>query len=264
VGNPSITKQDVDGASGLVVLAADDASGRYLHGAIAISGVALAPARPGDAGPGASPPPTTPPPSPAVMNTIAHETFDPWALGSTNPEGWVATSEGGGKGTLSIVAGPTATDHVLRLLASSGTGSLRACLSTPVSAGGVVTVTELVRLSRIGGSDSTIGSIRGRGGEAASVRVTRHNLLAYFNGAAKVTTTVPFRAGAWYRSTIIVNVRTRTYSWNLTPVGGRAVIAVKGLHWRTAALASVDSVCIQTAPSSPGQAIYLNDVIVEH
>jgi hypothetical protein len=262
VANPSTTKQDVDGASGLVVLAADDTSGRYLHGAVAIRDLALAPARLGDAGPGASP--TTPPPAPAVVNILAHDTFDPWALGSSNPEGWTATSEGGGKGTLSIVAGSSATDHVLRLLGTSGRGSLRACLSTPASASGVVTATELVRLNRVGGSDATIGSIRGPGGEAASVRVTRHNLLGYFNGSAKVTTTVPFRAAAWYRSTIVVNLRTRTYGWTLTPVGGRAVINVKGVHWRGAALTSVDSVCIQTAGSSPGQAIFLNDVIVEH
>jgi len=264
VSNPSTTKQNVDGVSGLVVLAADDTSGRYLHGAVAIGGLALAPARLGDAGPGASPPPTTPPPEPAVVNILAHDTFDPWALGSSNPEGWAATSEGGGKGTLSIVAGPTAADHVLRLIGTSGTGSLRACLTTPASASGVVTVTELVRLNRVGGSDATIGSIRGPGGEAASVRVTRHNLLAYFNGSAKVTSTVPFRAAAWYRSTIVVNLRTRTYGWNLTLVGGRAVINVKGLHWRSAALTAVDSVCVQTAQNSPGQAIFLNNVIVEH
>jgi hypothetical protein len=261
VGNPSTTKQDVDGTSGLVVLAADDTSGRYLHGAVAIGSLTLSPARLGDAGPGASPPP--PPPPASVVNIIAHDTFDPWAIGSSNPEGWVATSEGGGKGTLSVVAGPSAVDRVLRLLATSSVGSLRACLSTPVSAGGVVTVTELVRLSRSGSSDSTIGSIRGPGGEAASVRVTRHNLLGYFNGSTKVTSTVAFRPGTWYRSTIVVNLRTRTYNWTLTPVGGRAVINVKGLHWRTPALTSIDSVCIQTASKSAGQAIFLNDVVVE-
>ena len=260
VANPTTTKQDVNGQTGLVVLAADETSGRYLHGVVSIGGLAVVPARPG--GPGASPPPSSPPP--AVVNVLAHDTFDPWALGSSNPEGWAAVSESGGKGSVSVVAGPSAADHLLRLLATSGTGSLRACLSTPVSASGILTVTELVRVSRIGGSDATIGAVRGPGGEAASVRVTRHSLLGYFNGATKVTTAIPFRAGVWYRSTIVVNLRTRTYSWSLAPVGGRAVINLKGLHWRTPALASVDSVCIQTASKSPGQAIYLNDVLVQH
>ena len=264
VGNPSTTKQNVDGVSGLVVLAADDTSGHYLHGAVAIGDLALAPARLGDAGPGASPPPSSPPPTPAVVNVLAHDTFDPWALGSSNPDGWTATSEGGGKGNLSIAAGSSATDHVLRLLVTSGTGSLRACVSTPASASGLVTVTELVRLNRVGGSDSTIGSIRGPGGEAASVRVTRHGLLAYYSGSAKVTTTVAFRAATWYRATIVINLRTKTYNVTLAPVGGRTVANVKGILWRTAALPAVDSVCIQTAQSSPGQAIFLNDVIVEH
>jgi hypothetical protein len=266
VGNATTTKQDVDGTSGLVVLAADDTSGRYLHGAVAIGSLTLAPARLVDAGPGASPspPPSIPPPTPAVVNILAHDTFDPWAVGSSNPDGWTAISEGGGKGTLSIAAGSSAADHVLRLVSSSGTGSLRACLSTPASASGLVTVVELVRLNRAGGSDATIGSVRGPGGEAASVRVTRHGLLAYYSGATKITTTVPLRAAVWYRSTIVVNLRTKTYNWTLAPVGGRAVANIKGIHWRTAALPAVDSVCIQTAQNSPGQAIFLNDVVVEH
>jgi hypothetical protein len=50
----------------------------------------------------------------------------------------------------------------------------------------------------------------------------------------------------------------------LAPVGGRTVANVKGIRWRTAALPAVDSVCIQTAQGSPGQAIFLNDVIVQH
>ena len=266
IASPTTTKQDVDGVSGLVVLAADDTSGRYLHGAVAIGSLTLAPVRLGDAGPGASPspPPSTPPPSPAVVNILAHDTFDPWAVGSSNPNGWTAISEGGGKGTLSIVAGSSAADHVLRLVGASGTGSLRACLSTPAIASGVVTVVQLVRMNRPGGSDATIGSVRGPGGEAASVRVTRHGLLAYYSGATKVTTTVPFRPAVWYRSTIVLNMRIKTYNWTLAPVGGRAVANIKGIHWRTAALPAVDSVCIQTAQNSPGQAIFLNDVIVEH
>jgi hypothetical protein len=276
INNPSTTKQNVDGVSGLVVLAADDTRGRYLHGTIAIGDLALAPARPFDSSAAGSPQPSTPSASPAtsaspapsaspaVVNTLAHVTFDPWAIGSSNPDGWVVESQGGGKGNLSIVAGPSANDHVLRVTGTSATGAVRACLSTPESISGLVTVMALVNLSGVGGADTTIASIRGPGGEAASVRVTRHGLLAYFDGATKVLTTTPLRKATWYLSTIVIDMTTQTYDWTLAPAGGKAILQVKGVHWRTATLAAVDSVCIQTAQDSPGQAVFLNDIIVEH
>jgi hypothetical protein len=260
IANPTTTKQDVDGESGLVVLAADDTTGRSLHGAVAIGGLALAPGRPGDAVAGIPPPVTSPP----VVNILAHDTFNPWAPGTPNPDGWLAESQGGGKGNLVVVAVPSATDHALRLFSTSATGSLRACLSTPEAVSGVVTVSELVRLNRIGGSDTIIGSVRGAGGEAASVRVTRDGLLAYFNGAAKVGTAVRFRTATWYRSTIVIHLPTKTFDWALTTAGGRGVLRVRGIHWRSPALNAVDAVCAQTSTKRPGQAIFLNDVLVTH
>jgi hypothetical protein len=252
IRNPTTTKQDVDATNGFVVLGADDVTGRYLHGVLSTT-AALSPR------PSTSPPPAGPPP---VANVLLHDTFDPWPVGTASPAEWVASSQGGGVGQLSVVAVPSATNHGLRVIVTSALGAVRACKSFPPAATGIVTVTELVRLSAIGGSDATLASVRGPTGEAVSVRVTRHGLLSYFNGLTKVVTTVTFRPGVWYRLTATVRLKTHTYDWTLATTSGTSVLRLSSIHWRVAAVPAIDSVCAQTPQSSRGVALFLDDVAV--
>jgi hypothetical protein len=122
-------------------------------------------------------------------------------------------------------------------------------------------VNERFQLAGIAKSDTTVGSVRGPGGETASVRVTRHQLLAYYDGARKVTTSIAVRAGIWYRSTIVIRPDGRTYDWTVTNAAGKAIARLKGIHWRQAAIPAVDTICVQS-PEGRGGSILLDDTEV--
>ena len=193
IRNPTTTSQTVDAEAGFVVLAADDSTGRYLHGVLSTAG--------GLPAAGAAAPP---PPAP-VANILIHDTFDPWAVGTRSPAGWVASDQGGGAGRLTSVTIAGAA-RGLQVLTTSATGSIRACKAFAPTDAGVVSVVELVRINAIGSSDATLLSVRGPGGEAVSIRVTRHGLVAYYLGGAKITTKVAFQPGRTYRLTATIRL----------------------------------------------------------
>jgi len=256
--DPTSTKQAIDLTSGVVALGADDGTGRYAHGLLATS-------EPGPSGapsPSPSGPASSPPPAPADARTILlHDTFDPWAAGTRSPGGWVASPQSGGAGRLEVVDIPSKTKHSLLIRTTSLAGSIRACTSFAPTATGTVSVTELFQVTGIGTSDTTIGSVRGPGGEAASVRVTRHQLLAYYSGARKVTTAALIRAGLWYRSTIVIKLASHTYDWTVANAAGKAIVRIAGSHWRQAAIPAVDTLCAQ-APQGRAGSILLDDTEV--
>jgi hypothetical protein len=254
--DPTSTKQAVDLTSGMVVLGADDGTGRYAHGLLATS----APGPSGAPSPPASGPPSSPPPADA-RTILLHDTFNPWVAGTRSPGGWVASPQSGGAGRVEVVDIPSKTQHSLLIRTTSLAGSIRACTSFAPTGTGPVSVAELFQITGIGTSDTTIGSVRGPGGEAASVRVTRHQLLAYYSGTRKVTTAVLIRAGVWYRSTIVIKPASHTYDWTVTNAAGKAIVRIAGIHWRQPAIPAVDTLCAQ-APQGRGGSILLDDTEV--
>ena len=56
-----------------------------------------------------------------------------------------------------------------------------------------------VRVSRLALDDATILSVRGSGGETASLRVTDQGVLAWFDGTTKIRSSVRIRPTVWYR-----------------------------------------------------------------
>ena len=253
--NPTTTKQAVDLASGLVVLAADDGTGHYVHALLSSSEAPTG--GPSPSGPAGSPPPFAADAHPVLL----HDTFDPWAVGTRSPPDWLPGPQSGGAGQLEVIALPTAAHHSLLIRTTSAAGSIRACTDFAPTAAGTITVFEVFRLAGTGTSDTTVGSIRGPGGEAVSVRVTKHRLLAYYRGQAKLTTTVVMRTGLWYRSTIVVRPATHTYDWIVADAAGRVIARITGIAWRQAAVPALDTVCAQ-APQGRGGAILLDDVEV--
>ena len=263
--NPTSTKQPIDLTTGLVVLGADDQTGHYAHGWLATTepGASASPSpspAPSSAGP--SPSASSPPPAPAVGGTILlHDTFDPWTIGTRSPRDWVASPRFGGAGLVQVVAGPSPTRHALLVRTTSLAGYMRVCSSFASTAQGTVAVTELFELTGVAKSDTVIGSIRGPHGEAAAVDVTRHQLLAYYDRATKVTTSIALRPGFWYRSTIVLRLASHTYDWTVANAAGRVIARVTGIHWREAATTALDTICVQ-APKGRGGSIALDDVEV--
>ena len=120
----------------------------------------------------------------------------------------------------------------------------------------------LTKLSRVGLEDATLLSVRGSGGEAASVRVTNKSVFAWFNGSTKIRSTAAFRPGTWYRIRATIDQAKKTYSFRIDTGGGRPVARASGLRWRNRAVPSVRSVCLETAPAPPSQTIDIAEVRV--
>ena len=105
-------------------------------------------------------------------------------------------------------------------------------------------------------------SVRGTGGEAASVRVTNLGQVAWFDGATKIRTTPRFRPGTWYRITVRVDQARRTYDLRVSTDGGTRVASAARLSWRMPAVKTVGSVCGQTSLGAPRQTVDFADVSV--
>ena len=254
IDNVTSSKGPLTPASGLLVLAHDRTSGMYLHGVVDLGGGAPA-VDPGDASRSKLP---SPPPK-GTTTTLVHDTFEPSPVGPAVPAAWYTRLEDP-KGRLAIVAGPTAVARALRL--SGAATNVRACRDFSDVPATTLSVDILLKLSRAGVEDATILSMRGSGGESASIRVTSKSVFAWFDGANKIRTTAAFRAGAWYRVRATIDQTKKTYSLRIDTAGGRLVARASGLRWRARAVPSVKSVCVETAPTPPRQTIDVAEVRV--
>ena len=239
--------------AGLLVLAADRTSGRYVHGVVDLGG------GPPSADPADPERPTTPSaPAAGTTATLVRDSFEPWPLGRATATGWYVREEDP-QGSLRIVS-DGAKGQALRV-PSSATG-VRGCRDFPEIASAPLTVRARVRLSRLGLEDATILSVRGSGGEAASIRVTDLGVLAWFDRSTKIRSTVRFRPGVWYRVTARIDQVKRTYDLRVTTDGGTRIAGAADLRWRMGAVRTVGSVCGQTAAAPPAQVIDFADVTV--
>ncbi len=239
--------------AGLLVLASDRTSGRYLHGVVDLG-----------AGPPAANPldpdrPTSPQAAPdGVMATLLRDTFEPWPTGPTDAAGWYVRPEDGAA-PLSIV---TDGGKGQALSVPSSKTGVRACRDFAEVPRTTLTIRMRVRVSRLALDDATILSVRGSGGETASLRVTNQGMLAWFDGTTKIRSTVRIRPTVWYRVTALIDQDRRTYNLRVTSDGGKLIAGVPGLRWRMPAVRTVGSVCVQTSGAPPAQAIDLAEVSV--
>jgi hypothetical protein len=125
-----------------------------------------------------------------------------------------------------------------------------------------LTVQARVRLSGIASEDATILSVRGSGGEAASVRVTNDGVLAWFDGETKIRSTTGIAAATFYRVTARIDQSARTYDIRVTTDDETPIATVTGLKWRQPAVRTVSSVCVETAPAPPAQGVDVAEVSV--
>jgi hypothetical protein len=242
------TKGVVSPETGLVVLAYDPGTSRYLHGIIDLGGgVAAGPV----------------PPAGTVIGPqlIFHDDFDPWNAGSSPNIGWVLRASDPAR-AFTVQALATKTNKVGSLVARVAGQDVRACKSFPPVTSGDLTVDVRVRLARTGPSDAVLTEVRGEGVEAATVRFGQNGAFAYFNGPTKVRTLVAVRARVWYRSIVVVHVTSRTYDWTLLNATGRRLIAVKNVAWRDATSLPMDKVCLRTPTGAPGIGLNWDDISV--
>jgi len=253
IDNVTSAKGPLDVAAGLMVLAIDRTTGRYLHSVVDLG------AGPPTADPDDASRPTTPTPPPkGTTTTLAHDTFDGWPIGPDVPTAWYTPPEAGSN-RLAIVEEGRST-RALRVNAA-GAG-VRACRDIADIPDATLTISMRVRVSRISLEDATILSARGRGGEAASLRVTNLGVIGYFNGSTKVRTTVAYRPRAWYRVSATIDQAKRRYAVRVTTDAGKLVAKASGLRWRMAAVRSVHSICVDTPPAPPSEAIDIAEVRV--
>jgi hypothetical protein len=253
IDNVTSAKGPMDVAAGLLVLAIDRVTGRYLHGVVDLG------AGPPTADPADASRPTTPTPPPKGTTTIlAHDTFEGWPIGRDVPTAWYTPPEAGSD-RLAIVEEGRST-RALRVNAA-GAG-VRACRDIPDLPGAILTVGLRVRVSRISLEDATILSARGRGGEAASLRVTNKGVIGYFDGSTKIRTTVAYRPRTWYRVSATIDQAKRRYAVRITTDAGKLVAKASGLRWRMPEVRSVHSICVETPPTPPTEAIDIAEVRV--
>ena len=254
ISNASSTKQSLSTATGLVVLASDNDTGRYLHAVVDL-GAGLPPADPADKSR-----PDRPVAAPAGPIELIDNDFEPWPVGDADGSAWYVRATDP-PASLRIVD-DGAGGRALRVTAAPDGAAVRACRAHADVPDSGLTETLRVRFNGTGTSDATLVSLRGSGGEAGSVRVTTRGRLAWFDGLKKVRSTTVVKPGTWYRVVVTVDQAGRTYGFKVTTDTGKPVLAKKGLAWRVAAVKSVREVCLETASGQPKASIDLADIRV--
>ncbi len=250
IARATSSKGPVSPESGFVVLAYDPVTFRYLHGVMDLGGGVQAGTLPADT-------PVT------GRRLLFFDDFNPWPVGSSPNTGWQLRPNDP-PGAFTIQANPSKTDRSAAISAPTRGTFVRACKGFAPVKNGDITVDIRVRLARTGATDGVLTEVRGTSVESASLRFARNGFFAYYNGSAKTKTLVPVRAGAWYRSIVVVHMGRKTYDWRLLNARGKALISVKGVRWRNPSAAVIDKVCLRTPDGGKGIALNWDDISVIH
>lgn len=229
---PTSTKQTVDASSGLVVLTSDPDTQNYVHGSMALGGP--------DPGTGPSAPPLTGP----GMVTFFDDRFDIVPPGEPPGNGWTLSEAG----TLTTAADGAESPVSALVSAPAGSVEARACKTVPRSWSGTLAIEMSVRLTGSVGSSVEVASIRGSGRELVSVRLAPGGAADYFDGAEKFTVPGVHQPGAWYRSSLTLDISGRTYGWELSDLAtGTPVLTVSSAAWLPADSTEIDRLCVEVS-----------------
>jgi hypothetical protein len=266
VGGPHVSAGMTPSGSTLLVLGYDATLHRYIHSLVGPTS--------GEPGPSASPGPSPEPggasPGPSgapgggpvtgLPLALIDDTFDVFAVGARAANGWDLRT--GDPADRLVVAAAAGHGNVLTLR-STASENVRACKSFTAVSSGTLTVTVRVRLGGIATADATITSLRLHGSEAVLVRFGSGGTFAYYAGATKVRTSVPWKVGTWYQSTVRVDLARHTYDWQLAIEGASApIVRVAKVAFRDPAATAVDSVCVQTSSGRADLGLAIDRVVV--
>ena len=252
INDATSTKQPVGSSTGLVVLASDDPTGRYVHLAASLGGVP--PGQP------QGPPPDGPEPAPAESTDLVVETYDPFTLEDPVQPLWDAPASRA-NGTIAYVQ--RADQDIAVRLRTDGKGELRPCRKIGATGTGTVTIAADIRLDGQGPADTTLLMARGEGTELGGIRADQERRVRVSSGDGRETTNVRFRRGTFYRAELRLDIDARTIDVRLADTNGRVLVERKGLPWRAPGSTVVDAVCV-AAPGGPaGLGLTFDDVRVK-
>jgi hypothetical protein len=255
INNATSAKHSVTAETGLLVLASDNESGRYLHAVLDLGG-GLPPADPADPARLERPAP----PTDVEPITLLHNDFQDWPPGPALGTGWTMR-EGDPADVLAIV--DDGGRRGLELEATAGGASVRACRQHPeATADARLDIDARVGLEGLGSSDATLVSLRGSGGESVSIRVTSRGTFAWFDGPTKVQTDVIAQPGVDYGVSIDVDQSSRTFDLRIQTAAGEVLVDRSGMAWRSPDVTGQRSVCIETASGAAEQHVRLERIIV--
>ncbi len=250
------TRSPLSAESGLVTLASDVETQRYVHALIDL-GAGLPPADPAD---GARLAPPAPPEDPPPL-ILAHDDFEPWAVGPAEDTDWTV-GEGSPSEALTIVDDGDGGQALRVVPAGDGT-SVRACRELSEDPDARLRIQLRVRASAIGDADTSLVQLRGSGGDAGGVRLSSLGDLAWFDGPVKARSeTAAFSLGRWYRVEVTVDQPAKTYDFVVKTDGGDDVLRRTDLAWRSAEVRAVRTVCIESTVGTRGQDLDVSDISV--
>lgn len=237
LASPTVTKQSVDRGSGIVVAATDPALGRWGFGALGLV-------------------PTTaePSPSPDDRALLVNYTFNGLAVGD-HPPGWEVDGDPLPAFTIVSLSGSTSSARL-----TSTTTDARTCARFDAGEVDVLRAGADVLFNAPSSGDMKLLQLRGRGGEAASIRL-REGEVVYADGNERVRTELLLVPGRWYRAVLALDLAARTFGVQIRDrVSDEILLEDAGLGW-TAEVEVVDRVCAEVAPQ-PDLELYIDDVRV--
>ena len=252
INDATSTKQPVDASTGLVVLASDDSTGRYVHFAASLGGPA-----PGVPAEGA--PPDGPEPAPNDPVILVDERADFQALGETVQPLWrMAPTRS--DGTVMYVR--REGDNQAVRLRTTGNGELRACRAFGASRSGRLQMSMDVRLDRQGSGDTTLLMARGAGQELGGFRVDDQLRVRISKAEDRETTDLRIVPGRWYRFDLDLDVASQTFSARVLDDGGRTLLERTVQPWRAPEVSVVDGLCVAASTGASGLGMSFDDVRV--
>ena len=252
INDSTSTKQAVDASTGLVVLATDKSTGRYVHLAASLGGPA--PGRPAQGAP-----PDGPEPAPSEPVTLVDEPMDVQQLGATLDPLWRSSPSRSG-GTARYVR-REGSDLAARLL-TTGTGELRPCRSLGATNAGHLLMGLDVRIDKQGATDSIMLMARGDGSELAAIRVDEQLRVRISEADARPTTNARLVPGRWYRAELDLDVAARTFTARLLDAQGKVILRRSDRPWRTPSASAVDGLCLAASTGRGGLGLSFDDVTV--
>jgi hypothetical protein len=240
VNNATSTRDPVTSQTGLVVLAADDTAGKYLHVELGMSGQRT-PAQL---------------PLPPQASLLLQATWEGLPDGEAmRKQGWditppaadaVVAEEGGRKGVR--LAAPTAV-------------ASRLCHAIPSFQSGHATVTVRLYIEKAALGDTHIVSVRGRGSELTGARFLGNGGIAYRVGQVRDQGAAAWAPGTWYELQLNVDLDRHTYDWRVTGAGERQLLSVSNLPLVVTG-APADEVCVESPPEAGGGGMLVDQFVV--
>ncbi len=236
IANATSTKASVSVESGLVVMASDESTGRYVHGALDLGGTPI-PADVATAPRLDHPAPPVDPAAPLLVN----DAFGSWPSGEPI-NGWTVDASSG-----TALAGGKDDLRFLSLKSSKAAGFAETCKD--LAQVGATRLRVDVRFRpRVGGTGEIRPfGIRGAGGEVTGLRIAEDGEFSFFDGAVRQRPGIRLVDGRWYRARFNIDVAKQTVNLVLTNAAGKTVVRRLGLDWRTKEPGQPRRVCFQVS-----------------